>query len=122
MIRPLPAATVLLKDPEGYLYQTNVKKKSGKLYWHCKTHRKLGCRVNATTKGFTLESITGWHDHDHTPPPHGNNKKMLNHQRKDIETRVLNVEATFVTSSKGGPVLKDPEGFLYLRNRRTEKE
>ena len=101
-----------LKDPEGFILAI-AKNKGDVKYWSCP---QRGCKVSAKTFGFNLEWISG--KHHHAPTIHGNTKVMqdIKLAKKQAtpgnNTKVWNIDATFVKGKIGGTLLKDPFGFL----------
>ena len=120
-----PGAT-RIRDPQGY--ELTKRRSAGDVtYWTCMTHRRYGCKVNAKTNGFLLESISG--EHHHVERVHGNTgtwrnslksalKKELGDPESDV--KLWNIEATFLRGRKDGTVLKDPTGHLMNRCRSSQ--
>ena len=86
------AGSVVLQDPEGYLYIKKKSKGNGRVYLTCQSHCRYGCKGAATTYLDTLQYTSGVHVHhekirggalsDHTK------KKLKAEQKKllDVES------------------------------------
>ena len=84
--------SVVLQDPEGYLYVRKKSRGNGRVYWTCQSHFHYGCKGAATTYLDTLQYTSGVHVHhekirggalsDHTK------KKLKAEQKKllDVES------------------------------------
>ena len=107
--------TPRLKDPEGFILGINGK--SGDVKYWCCPHR--GCKVRARTSGFNLEWISGEHQHEVTIRDIKLAKKQAT---PGTNTKVWNIDATFVKGKTGGTLLKDPSGFLLDVGKKSRTE